>query len=70
MLENAGLHVRRLIVWHESFGQAGNKNFGRTCRFIWYAVKDPNYVFNEHAALTESKRATSTPTSARCPAAR
>jgi DNA modification methylase len=58
LLLDAGLHVRRLIVWHESFGQNGKSNFGKTCRYIWYAVKDPdNYVFDAASILTESKRA-------------
>ena len=55
----AGLHVRRCIVWHESFGQAGKNNFGRTCRFIWYATKSKtDFIFNAEAILVESKRAT------------
>jgi DNA modification methylase len=59
ILREAGLHVRRLIVWHESFGQAGHNNFGRTCRFIWYAVKNPDkFVFDAASILTESKRST------------
>lgn len=58
LLEREGLFCRRLIVWHESFGQAGHNNFGRTCRFIWYATKHKtNFVFDAAAVLVESKRA-------------
>jgi adenine-specific DNA-methyltransferase len=57
LLKKAGFHKRRLIVWHESFGEAGSKNFGRTCRFIWYFVMNrDNFVFDETALLTTSKR--------------
>jgi DNA modification methylase len=57
IIRKAGFHVRRLIVWHESFGQNGKNNFGRTCRFIWYAVKDKNnFLFDESAALVEAER--------------
>jgi DNA modification methylase len=57
MLEERGFTLRRLIVWHESFGQMGTRNFGRTCRFIWYATKHPsNFVFDESALLTPAKR--------------
>lgn len=58
-LADAGLKMRRLIGWHESFGQAGNKNFGRTLRYIWYFVRDPaNCVFDGGSILTDSKRST------------
>lgn len=58
-LADAGLKMRRLIGWHESFGQAGNKNFGRTLRYIWYFVKDrDNCVFDGGSILTDSKRST------------
>lgn len=57
-LRQQKLHIRRLIVWHESFGQAGQNNFGRTCRYIWYATKHPtNFVFDPSQILVESKRA-------------
>lgn len=58
IIKRVGLHVRRLIVWHESFGQAGNNNFGRTCRYIWYATKSKtDFVFDPSSILVESKRA-------------
>jgi DNA modification methylase len=57
IIRAAGFHVRRLIVWFESFGQAGKGNFGRTTRFIWYATKSKDsFVFNEHELLTIAKR--------------
>jgi DNA modification methylase len=57
IIRAAGFHVRRLIVWFESFGQAGNGNFGRTCRFIWYATKSKDkFVFDESALLTTARR--------------
>ena len=59
VLAEFGFNVRRLIVWHESFGQNGKNNFGRTCRFIWYATKSKNeFVFDAGSILVESKRAT------------
>ncbi|MBC8106247.1 MAG: DNA modification methylase [Anaerolineae bacterium] len=59
IIKDAGLFIRRLIVWHESFGQAGKFNFGRTCRFIWYATKHASsFMFDAASILTESKRTT------------
>ncbi|HEX8342359.1 MAG TPA: DNA modification methylase [Tepidisphaeraceae bacterium] len=56
-IREVGLHMRRLIVWHESFGQNGKSNFGRTCRFIWYATKSKtDFVFDAGSILVESKR--------------
>jgi site-specific DNA-methyltransferase (adenine-specific) len=49
MLEAAGLHLRRWIIWFESFGvyNSAERNFGRTHRHLLYAVRDPRrFVFN------------------------
>jgi site-specific DNA-methyltransferase (adenine-specific) len=58
VLNQAGFTIRRLIVWYETFGENCTRNFNRTCRYLYYAVKDPKrFVFNEDAFLVESARA-------------
>lgn len=57
MLQDAGLHLRRTIVWYERFGQNARDNLNRTCRYIHYVVRNPNnFIFDETALLTDSRR--------------
>lgn len=53
-----GFTIRRLVVWYETFGENCVNNFNRTCRFLYYAVRDPKrFVFNAEAFQVPSARA-------------
>jgi site-specific DNA-methyltransferase (adenine-specific) len=50
MLEAAGLHLRRWIIWYETFGQNHTRNFTSDHRHLLYMVRAPkNFVFIEDA---------------------
>lgn len=53
----AGLTRRSWIIWHETFGQYVDNNFGRCHRHLLYYVLNPrDFVFNEHIGRVTSKR--------------
>lgn len=53
-----GFTIRRLVVWYETFGENCTNNFNRTCRFLYYAVRDPRrFTFNPAAFQVPSARA-------------
>jgi DNA modification methylase len=56
-LREAGLHLRRGIVWYETFGVNTPGNFNLCHRHLLYAVKDPErFVFHADAVNRESAR--------------
>jgi len=66
-LESLGFHRRRLIVWHETFGNHQNSNFPLCSRFLHYCVKDKNnYTF--HPPRVPSARQTQYRDKRACPA--
>ena len=57
MGREVGLHLRRTIVLHNTFGQNRKDNFTASYSFIHYYAKDPrNFVFNADAIRVPSAR--------------
>src|SRR4051794_2370710 len=59
LLCGAGLHLRRGIIWHETFGQYNSRedNFSAPHRHRFYLVRDPRpFVFHAEAIRVRSKR--------------
>jgi DNA modification methylase len=61
LLRQAGLHRRRWVVWHETFGNCSSdlSNFSRCARHLFYVVRDPsNFIFNGVSVRVKSARQT------------
>src|SRR5262249_40394612 len=59
LLEDLGFHLRNMIAWHYTFGQAQKRRFTPSWTPIFYVVKDPNnYTFNADAVRVPSDRQT------------
>ena len=56
-MEQAGLHWRNTVVWHETFGVNCTTKFCRTSRLIHYFARNPDrFVFNADAVRVPSDR--------------
>jgi DNA modification methylase len=57
MLEDAGLHHRQTITWHETFGVNCTRKFNRCSRPLFWMTKDPKrFVFNADDIRVPSDR--------------
>lgn len=53
----AGLILRNVIIWHETFGQYSQTNFGNCHRHLLYFTRSTlNFTFNAGAVRIESER--------------
>lgn len=53
----ATLILRNVIIWHETFGQYSQNNFGNCHRHLLYFTKSPwDFTFNADAVRVESRR--------------
>lgn len=58
-LKRTGFTIRSWVKWYETFGVNCQRNFNRTSRHIFYAVKNSkDFVFNESAVSRPSDRQT------------